>query len=224
MANKTVVGISILLVALLLVSATAAAYYYNEYQQETQSKNTYVSDLTSETVQYSSLASSYNSSLALDNSTLALLVGTVSAINTSLPAYKQASAALSQLWSRYLSLKPASSSLYEGNFLLDFGNGTRVWSNNTQVQPGWNVYTETVVLTHGELQAIWYPQYQEHLITGIDGVSGSTSMSWFLWTYNATSRWQPAAVGADDLPIYNGSTFAWTYCAESASYSAECTP
>ena len=213
-----------ILVALLVVSATAAAYYYVEYQQATQSKNAYVSELTTETSKYSSLASGYNSSLSLDNATLSLLVGAISVINTSLPAYQQASTALSQLWSRYLGLKPASSSLYEANVLLEFGNGTRVWFNNSQLQPGWDMYTETVVLTHGNLQAQWYPEFGEHLIQGIDGVNSSPTTSWFLWTYNATASWQPAAVGADLLPVYNGSVLAWTLCPETPTYGPACTP
>jgi hypothetical protein len=224
MPTKTTYGVAVTLVALLIISATAGAYYYYEYQQATQSKNQYMSELTSETSQYDGLASTYNSSLALNNQTFALLVGIISVVNTSLPIYQQASGQLSNLWSRYLSLKPASGSLYAADVLIDFGNGTREWHNNTQVQPGWNMYVETVVLSSGDLQAQWYPQYQEHLVTGIDGVSDSQTMSWFLWTYNGTASWRTAQVGADDLPVYNGSVFAWTYCGETASFAPECTP
>lgn len=224
LASKMNYGVAITLVALLIISATAGAYFYYEYQQANQSKNQYVTELSTATIQYNGLASSYNSSLSLDNATLSLLAGAIAAVNTSLPIYHQASTQLSQLWSRYLSLKPASSSVYAADILIDFGNGTRHWYNNTQVQPGWNMYTETVVLSSGNLQAQWYPQYQEHFVSGIDGVSNSPTMDWFLWTYNRTASWQTAQVGADDLPVYNGSVFAWTYCGETTSYAPECSP
>jgi hypothetical protein len=224
MSARTNYGVAIALVALLIVSATAAAYYYTEYSQATQSKDEYVSELTSATSQYDRLASSYNASLALDNATLSLLVGTIAVVNTTLPIYQQASVQLSQLWSEYLSLKPASSSLYSADILIDFGNGTARWYNGTKAQPGWNMYTESVVLSRGDLQAQWYPQYQEHLITGIDGVSNSQAKDWFLWTYNSTALWTPAQLGADDLPVYNGSVFAWTFCGETSSYAPACTP
>ena len=217
-------GVAIVLVAILVISATSGAYFFTEYQRAAQSRDSYVSELTSASSRYAGLASSYNSSLALINQTLSLLVGTISVVNTSLPIYQQASSQLSQLWSRYLSLKPASSSLYAADILIDFGNGTRLWYNDTRVQPGWNMYVETVVLSHGDLQAQWYPDYQEHLVTGIGGVSDSQTMGWFLWTYNATASWQTAQVGADMLPVYNGSVLAWTYCGETASYAPECTP
>jgi hypothetical protein len=222
--SKNLYGIAIVLVALLVLSATAAAYFYVEYQQASQSNNTYVNELTTETSRYSSLASGYNSSLSLENATLSLLVGTIAVINTSLPAYQQASASLSQLWTKYLSLRPAASPVYSADVLFMFGNGTRVWHNDTQLQPGWNAYTETVVLTHGDLQAQWYPQYQEHLVTGLYGIPGSETMSWFLWTYNRTASWQPASVGADEVRVYNGSILAWTFCGESPSFAPQCTP
>jgi len=224
LATRAIYGVAVTLVALLIISATAGAYYYYEYQQAAQSKNQYVSELKTEVDQYGGLASDYNSSLSLYNETFALLVRAIDVVNTSLPIYQQASSQLSQLWGRYLSLKPASSSLYAADILIDFGNGTRLWYNETQVQPGWNTYVETVVLTRGDLQAQWYPDLQEHLVSGMDGVSDSQTMGWFLWTYNETASWQTSAVGADLLPVYNGSVIAWTYCGETASYAPECTP
>lgn len=223
-ASKPPYGMAIILIAVIVVAGTAAAYYYSEYQQASQSNTRYVGELTTATEAYNALASSYNSSLSLDNKTLGLLVGTIAAVNTSLPIYKQASAELSQLWTSYLGLKPASSSLYAADILIDFGNGTRDWFNDTRVQPGWNMYTETVVLSHGDLTAEWYPQYGEHFVSAIDGVSNSATNFWFLWTYNSTASWKTAPVGADDLPVYNGSVFAWTFCGETASYAPECTP
>ncbi|MDA4114185.1 MAG: hypothetical protein OK474_09085 [Thaumarchaeota archaeon] len=108
------------------------------------------------------------------------------------------------------------------DILIDLGNGTRTWYNGTEVQPGWNVYLATVVITNGDLNDTWYPQYGEHLVNGIDGVQNSQSSSWFLWSYNRTSSWQVAQVGADQLPAYNGSVYAWSYCALTAAYAPVC--
>lgn len=227
MTTRTIYGITLVLVALLIVSATAGAYYYYGYEQVTQSKNQYVSELVAATNQYNKLVSNYNSSLSLYNETFSLLVRVIAVVNTSQPIYQQGSAELSQLWSQYLRLKPTSTSLYTADILVDFGNGTRHWYNDTQVQPGWNMYTVTVVLTNGNLQAQLYNfpvSGLEHFVSGIYGVSNSKTMFWFLWTYNETASWQTAQVGSDDLPVYNGSVFAWTYCGETASYAPTCSP
>jgi hypothetical protein len=146
--------------------------------------------------------------------TLALLAGTVGAVDTSLPIYRQASSQLSGLWSSYLKLKPASIHVYSANILFNFGNGTRRWYNGSQTQPGWNLYTATVVLTGGKMQAIWYPSFGEHLVDGIDGVSSTKTNYWLVWTYDSTALWQKARLEADLLPVYNGSVFAWTFCGQ----------
>ena len=226
MPARSSLGAVVAVTAILVVGATAGAYYYTQSQQASSSETLYLSELTSATSRYDSLASSYNASLTLYNQTFSLLAGAIGQVNTSLPIYQQASKELSQLWSRYLGLKPAPNLLYSANVLIDFGNGTRYWFNDTRVQPGWDMYTETVILTHGNLQAQWYPEYGEHLVLGIDGVSTSSTMSWFLWSYNRTASWQKTDVGADLLPVVNGSTLAWTYCGEAPppSFAPTCTP
>ena len=108
------------------------------------------------------------------------------------------------------------------DILLDFGNGTSNWYNDTVVQPGWNAYLLTVDVTHGNMNATWYPAYGEHLIDGIDGVQGNQSDAWFLWTYNTTSSWQLAQAGADQIPAYSGSVFGWSYCEISPTYAPAC--
>ena len=115
---------------------------------------------------------------------------------------------------------------YSSNILLDFGNGTSEWYNDTQVQPGWNLYVATLLVTSGNVNATWYPQYGEHYVTGIDGVQNSATRFWFVWMYNTTSlSWENSQVGADQLPTFNGSTFAWTYCVQNlTTFAPECTP
>jgi len=210
MNSKTFYGVAAVLLAGLIISSSLGAYYYYQFGQQSQVENHYVSDLSAASGQYSQLDAQYNSSLALYNQTFALLAGTMGAVNTSLPIYAQASSKLSALWNSYLQLKPESIHVNTADILLNFGNGTSLWYNNTQVQPGWNLYTTTVVLTGGHVQATWYPSFGEHLVTSIDGVAGTAKTYWLIYNYNS-SAWQEAKVGADLLPVYNGSVYAWVY-------------
>jgi archaellum component FlaC len=114
---------------------------------------------------------------------------------------------------------------YRANILIDLGNGTRIWFNSTNAQPGWNLYVLTLVITGGRVQATWYPQYNAHFVTGIYGVANSGNSAWFIWTWNSTSHWQIAQYGADELPILNGSIYAWTYCSYNpVTYEPNCKP
>lgn len=213
------------LVALLVVSSTVATVYFGQYQQVSSQNQRHMRELDAALASYAALSGSYNASLSDYNRTLSLLTSAVANLNTSLPAYRNASLALSSLWNSYQSLAARGGSdeiAYEAHMLMDYGNGTRQWYNGTRIQPGWNAYIATMVLLDGNVQATWYPQYGEHYVSGLQGVSDTTGDFWFLLTYNKTTSWQVAQVGADDVPIFNGTVFAWAYCPENADYFPVC--
>jgi hypothetical protein len=100
---------------------------------------------------------------------------------------------------------------YESDILFDFGNGTRVWHNSTQFQPGTNMYVATeMLLTDAQINATYYPKYSEHEITAMYNVADAGNNYWGLWEYN-DSAWQTTPVGADLVQVTNGSVFAWAY-------------
>ncbi len=211
--------------AVLLVTSSVALLYYTKYQQEVTNNENYIGDLDSALNSYRSLSNSFNASLQDYNETLSLLTSAVADLNTSTPAYGDASIALATLWKDYQALDSASGRraiVYEVNMLLDFGNGTRRWYNDTSIQPGWNGYVVTLVLLDGRVQATWYPQYGEHYVTGLGGVSDTQSDYWFLLTYNKTASWQVAQLGADDISMFNDTTIGWVYCPENSNYAPTC--
>jgi len=100
---------------------------------------------------------------------------------------------------------------YSSHILIDFGNGTRVWFNDTKFQPGLNLYAATEVITDGHINSTYYPEFSSHLVTAIYNIGNAGNDYWGIWTYNSTASWQMAPVGADQLQVYSGSVFAWTY-------------
>ena len=227
----------------------------NQYNSILSSYNGSVASFRNVASIYNETSANFLALSSQFNLTFSLLVSAVSNLNTSDSAYINASTKLSELWSQYLSvtnefrgvtssfetaltsfenannvtlsenISPIPVALLTSDVLIDFGNGTTNWFNDTAVEPGWNMYVTTLVLTGGNVNATWYPEYSEHFMNGIDGVSNSNSpaMDWFLWTYNSTS-WQVAQTGADAVMVYNGSIFAWTYCPEDANFNPTCTP
>jgi len=224
-SRSTFYGSLAVVVALLVIVGSVGVYYYGQLSNQQAVNRSLVQELNGVNTKYAQLASEYNGLLSSYNRTISLLSRSIAVMNTSQPIYQEASKELAALWGLYLNLKPASTVLLRNNVVIDFGNGTRVWFNDTQVQPGWNLYVETVVLTGGKMQAQWYPSYGEHFVTAIGGVSNTKTAFWFLWTYNATAHWQTAQVGADQLQAFNGSVYAWTFCsAPPPSYTPACRP
>lgn len=113
------------------------------------------------------------------------------------------------------------------NILIDYGNGTARWYNDTALALGSNLYTATVLIMNGNVNASYSQEYQEHFVNGIGGVGDTNTQYWWLWSYdqsNKTSPWQESQLGVDDLPITNGVVYAWTFCGETSSYGPDCTP
>lgn len=225
-SNRTQNGVIVLLVALLLVTSSMAARYYERYQEQTSETNSYVKELQGALAKYNQLSSSYGSSLEGFNKTISLLTNALSNLNTSTPAYLEGSQALGTLWTQYLNLASASGTTparYSASMFLEFGNGTRKSFPDKTIQPGWNAYIATLVLLNGSVQATWYPKYQEHYVTAIDGVPSGRTTAWFVWSLNG-ANWELASTGADALQVYNGTTFAWTLCNYGQSFKPLCSP
>ncbi len=215
-----------MLVAALIVTSSLAVIYYGEGQQRGAESKNYQDELTSALSQYNQLGVSYVSSLQGYNRTLSLLSDALSNLNTSSPAYINGSRALVGLWMRYLSLERSAGvphASYAIDMRLNFGNGTARWYNGSAVQPGWNAYLASVVIFNGTVRAGWYPQFQEHFVTGIEGVDSGGANSWFFWLRNGT-QWEVAPTGADAVQAYNGTAFAWTLCGYDPDFNPSCTP
>jgi hypothetical protein len=104
------------------------------------------------------------------------------------------------------------------SLLIDFGNGTRMWFNDTNVPSTDNFYTVTYNDVSGNLVAVWngYP-LSAHLIYKIMGYGcGSTSTGcsgyWSLWLWKASrSCWSYSEVGADLLKVSDLTVVAWYF-------------
>ena len=225
-AKSTFYGVVAALTAVILVVSSVAALYYYRYEDQASASKEYASELRTALAKYNSLAVSYNASLQDYRTTLLLLASAVAGLDTSSPAYKNASADLVALWNSYRNLagmggtKPAT---YVVDMKVEPGGGQVRWYNDSAVEPGWNGYVVSLVLLSGRVQAVWYPQYEAHFVTGIDGVNGTSTTSWFVWVYGA-GGWQLAQTGIDGVRVHNGTVIAWTLCAYDLAFNPACKP
>ncbi len=98
------------------------------------------------------------------------------------------------------------------NTLINYGNGTMKWYNETTIPPNWNFYNLTVYITKGYLVASLDTVLNEHYVTGINGKENKAPYFWTLWTLCEKQRaWTQALVGADKIFLGNNSTLAWAY-------------
>ncbi len=71
------------------------------------------------------------------------------------------------------------------DILFNYGNGTLVWHNGTRLPMGVNFYNVTVLVSDGRLDATYYPEYQSHFISSINGVGVGDDPDKLYWAWIA---------------------------------------
>jgi hypothetical protein len=100
------------------------------------------------------------------------------------------------------------------NIAVDFGNGTRIWYNDTYAPVGASVFNATYGATGGQMttQAYTLGDVTGIFVTGILGVSGSASSYWIWYYFDNSSRiWVEGPVGADSYLAVQGGVYLWNF-------------
>ena len=99
------------------------------------------------------------------------------------------------------------------NVLLNYGNGTLVWYNQTSVPSSWNFFNVTELVTRGNLGAVFFASFGSHFVYSVNGVGCPTSNifcdeAWGFWTLSGVC-WDLPFVGVDMIPVSQATTVAW---------------
>ena len=99
------------------------------------------------------------------------------------------------------------------NILIDYGDGRRIWFNDTLIPVGWSLYNATRMIA--DVKATYYPEYDSHLVEAINGVgldkpAGKSSWYWIIWVWD-NGGWRLLEVGSDKHILRDGDTVAWVF-------------
>ncbi len=112
---------------------------------------------------------------------------------------------------------PGNANFIAVSTLINYGNGTRLWHNGSNVLLGSNFYDLTVSIANGNVEAQCYPSLNAHYIISINGVRNDNdgihcTFCWTLWIYcQKDGAWSVSIWGADLIKLVNGDTLAWYY-------------
>ncbi len=120
------------------------------------------------------------------------------------------------LEARYTSLlKEVEGLTYRVNILIDYGDGRRVWYNNTLVPIGWSFYNATLKIAR--VKATYYPQYDSYFVDAINGVGENkppekASWYWIAWWWDKETRTVKLfEVGSDKYLLKKDDVVAWVF-------------
>jgi hypothetical protein len=99
------------------------------------------------------------------------------------------------------------------NVLLNYGNGTLIWYNQTLVPSTWNFFNVTELIAKGNLGAVYFASFGSHFVYSINGVGCPASnifcdQAWGFWSLNGVC-WDLPFVGVDMIPVSQSATVAW---------------
>lgn len=92
------------------------------------------------------------------------------------------------------------------NLLIDYGNGTAVWFNETLVPLGANLLMATEFIASVEYTVGEYGAF----VTAINGVGGDPNWFW-LWYHLRDGGWELGPVACDAWTLHDGDVVAWRY-------------
>ena len=109
----------------------------------------------------------------------------------------------------------------EVNILIDYGNGTRVWYNNTLVPLGSTLFNATLMVavvnyTFYKWPGQGYPNDMAVFVLAINGVwnDPGKQMAWLWWYWDPSEgKWVLGPVGCNhpNATVVDGGIYAWVY-------------
>jgi hypothetical protein len=91
------------------------------------------------------------------------------------------------------------------DIMIDYGNGTVVWNNDTRIQVGANLLNATDIICDIDVQSSNFGNF----VTAINGVKQDAGHFWIWSIYE--EEWSMGPVGADQFNLHEGDIVGWTY-------------
>ncbi|MBS7653894.1 MAG: hypothetical protein QXJ40_05815 [Candidatus Bathyarchaeia archaeon] len=94
------------------------------------------------------------------------------------------------------------------NIMIDYGNGSTVWHNNTAIARGASLFEATKTIAE-----VAYEKYPFGVfITAINNVAGNQTHAWLWYIWNSTKKgWDFGPTGAESFILREGDVASWVY-------------
>jgi len=96
------------------------------------------------------------------------------------------------------------------NILLSYGNGTKIWYNNTALPLGSTAFT--AILAVADIKYTDYGGELGILVTSINGLTNNSTHGWLYWRWDAEkSEWVLPEYSCAKYILHRGDIIAFTY-------------
>jgi len=100
------------------------------------------------------------------------------------------------------------------NILIDYGNGTRNWYNNTRISLGFSLLNATLKVARVDYSFQEFEGKSYAWVNKINGMGGDVGKFWLWYSWSPTTRkWEFGLVASNAHILHNGDIVSWVYTA-----------
>jgi hypothetical protein len=98
------------------------------------------------------------------------------------------------------------------NLLISVEDSEDRWYRNFEAPKGTDAHQLTEMVTRGNMEATYYPEFRAHFVESIAGVENQGSNYWIIWLWSDyNDKWEVLPVGSDFFSLMDGHTLGWYY-------------
>ena len=96
------------------------------------------------------------------------------------------------------------------DFIVDFGNGTIIYFNQTRVPVGFSMYNSTeFIIGEENVDSIYYSDFNSYFVNSLLGTGNNPDYALSAWQYQ--QDWELLEIGSNLFIPKDGQTIAWYY-------------
>ena len=98
------------------------------------------------------------------------------------------------------------------DLIINFGNGTVLYFNQTSVPDGFSMYNSTqYIIGEDNIDSTYYSEFNAYFVNSIFDTANDSNHAWSAWKYEECCKWQVLDVGSNLYILKNKQTIAWYY-------------
>ena len=96
------------------------------------------------------------------------------------------------------------------NLLINFGNGTVLYFNQTSIPIFFTMYDSTLLITNNTVDSTYYEEFDSYFVNSIFDMQGNSTHGWYAWEFK-NNKWVISNNGSNNIQLSSGDTIAWYF-------------
>jgi|TARA_B110000014_G_scaffold51816_1_gene34693 hypothetical protein len=98
------------------------------------------------------------------------------------------------------------------DLIVDFGNGTILYFNQTRIPVGFSMYNSTeFIIGENNMDSTYYSEFNAYFVNSLLGTGDNPDFAWSAWQYQECCNWELLEISSNLYIPKDGQVIAWYY-------------